>query len=142
MEKQGIEKMRDLVGKIRVGMMTTVGENGQLHSRPMWIQQMDFDGQLWFFTRRNAQKSHELAKDGRVLIAFSDPEEGSYVSVSGRAELLHDPLKAKELWNPLYETWFSQGLEDPELVLIQVSVDQADCWDFHGNQVVQVKMAG
>ncbi|MGE0632599.1 MAG: pyridoxamine 5'-phosphate oxidase family protein, partial [Pseudobdellovibrionaceae bacterium] len=34
--------------------------------------------------------------------------------------------KAEELWNPLYKTWFKQGLEDPDLVLLKVKVDSAE----------------
>ncbi len=56
-----IERLRDLIKGIKIAMMTTVGDSGTLHSRPMGTQQTESDGDLWFFTGRPSGKTHELA---------------------------------------------------------------------------------
>ncbi len=38
-------------------------------------------------------------------VSFSDPPHQSYVSISGRAEVIQDKTKAKELWNPYLKAW-------------------------------------
>ncbi len=39
-------------------------------------------------------------------VSFSDPPHQSYVSISGRGEIVQDKAKAKELWNPYLKAWF------------------------------------
>lgn len=36
---------------------------------------------------------------------------------------------ARRLWNPLAQTWFPNGLDDPFLGLIQVTIEKAEYWD-------------
>ncbi len=47
-----IQKLRELIKDIDIGMLTTVQPDGTLHSRPMSNQSSasNFDGTLWFFT--------------------------------------------------------------------------------------------
>ncbi len=40
--------LRDMVMDIRVAMITTEGTDGAMHSRPMYLQQVEEDGDLWF----------------------------------------------------------------------------------------------
>ena len=39
-------------------------------------------------------------------VSFSDPPHQSYVSISGRAEIVQDKAKAKELWNVYLKAWY------------------------------------
>lgn len=52
-----------------------------------------------------------------------------YVSVSGHARLLRDREKMQELWTRWVEPWFPNGLDDPDLALLEVTVDDAEYWD-------------
>jgi general stress protein 26 len=38
-------------------MLTTVDSEGHLHSRPMAVQEMAFDGDLWFFTGKGTKQA-------------------------------------------------------------------------------------
>jgi general stress protein 26 len=124
-----IRKIGELIHDVRICMLTTLDETGHLHSRPMVTQQVEFDGDLWFFTSKSAHKSHELANDQRVNISFVNTDKQHFVSVSGIAELVDDRAKEKELWHDGYKAWFPQGLEDPDLVLLKVRVRKAEYWD-------------
>ncbi|QSQ11510.1 pyridoxamine 5'-phosphate oxidase family protein [Myxococcus landrumensis] len=127
--RDAIEHLSTLIHGIKVAMMTTVDADGSLHSRPMWTQDHDFDGDLWFFTRAHAHKVDELEEDHHVNISFADPSRERYVSVSGRCQLEKDPRRMREMWSPALEAWFPQGLDDPELALLRVSVQRAEYWD-------------
>ena len=123
-----IRKLGELIGEIRIGMLTTTTEDGSLRSRPMTTQLAKFDGKLWFFTKRDSPKADEMRLHRRVSLSYAKPEDNSYISISGTAELITDPKKAHELWDPSYEQWFPQGTSDPSLILIRVTVEQAEYW--------------
>ncbi len=43
------QHVADLVRRARVAMLTTTTQEGRHVSRPMGLQEVDFDGDLWFF---------------------------------------------------------------------------------------------
>ena len=135
---EGVKKLAGLIRGIKVAMLTTVAQDGSLRSRPMATQEAEFDGTLWFFTRAGAPKVGEVGRDARVCVSYSSPEDQRYVSVSGRAELVRDPAKARELWGPAYKAWFPGGLDDPELALLRVEPERAEYWDAPSGTLVQV----
>ncbi len=136
-KRESIEKLRELITGIDFCMLTTIDE-GHLRSRPMSTQEFEFDGDLWFFTSDNTHKMSEIAKDARVNVAYSKPSDDQYVSVSGRAEMVKDRAKIEELWSPILKAWFPEGLDDPHLCLMKVSVEQAEYWDTPSGKIVQL----
>ena len=128
----------DMIRHIKFAMLTTVEEDGALRARPMANKQADeFDGSLWFFTRASSPKVDEVEKSHEVNVSFSDPDKQSYVSVSGSAELVRDRKKAEELWTPYTKIWFPNGIDDPELALLKVTVSKAEYWDSPSSMMVQ-----
>ena len=117
-------------------MLTTVGPDGSLRSRPMATLKTDFDGDLWFFTASPSGKVAELHADNRVNVSYSLPNEHRFVSVAGHAELVRDAAKIRSLWNPLYKAWFPEGPDDPSIALIRVSVEQVEYWDSPSGMMV------
>ena len=128
-EAAGLFRVGELIKDIKVAMLTVRKTDGSLHSCPMMTLGNKFDRTLWFFTAANSCKSHEVEKDSEVNVSYADPLSNCYVSVSGRAKLVHDPARMADLWIPLAKTWFPQGLEDPNLSLLQVTVERAEYWD-------------
>lgn len=126
---EAVAKIAKMIKGVRIAMFTTIEEEGHLHSRPMALQEVEFDGDIWFFTHQSAPKVHQIEEHPRVNVAFSDPEHQVYVSLSGRASLVLDKAKNHELWNPSLNAWFSGGVDDPDLALIKVDVDGAEYWD-------------
>lgn len=135
--QQAIAKLKELMEDIDFCMLTTF-DGDHLRSRPMSTQQVDFDGDLWFFTRDNTHKIEELENDPRVCAAYSKPDDNTYISVSGRGELSYDRAKMEELWNPILKAWFPDGLEDPNICLLKVTVEQAEYWDASSSTLVQI----
>jgi len=135
--QEAIGKLKELLEGIDFCMLTTI-DSGNLRSRPMSTQKLEFDGELWFFTSDNTHKMEEIQKDDRVNVAYSQPNENRYVSVSGRAEMVKDRAKIEELWNPIHKAWFPEGLDDPHLCLLRVDVEQAEYWDARNSKIVQL----
>jgi general stress protein 26 len=126
---EAIRKLGELIEDIDFAMLTTAEADGTLRSRPMSTQQVEFDGDLWFFTRASAPKVDEVRRDERVNVSYAKPEAQRYVSISGTAQIVRDRKKIEELWNPVLKAWFPKGLEDPDLALLKVNVEQAEYWD-------------
>ena len=129
MDTKAQEKLADMIKDIGVAMLTTVASDGTLRSRPMACPKHGYDGDLWFFTSDDAPKVLELVESTRTNVTFAEPKHNRYVSISGRLMLVHDPQRAKEMWNPHLKSWFPEGLEDPHLVLLRVAVEQVEYWD-------------
>ena len=134
---QSITKLKELLENIDFCMMTTI-DSGHLRSRPMSTQVAEFDGEVWFFTRDNSHKIDEIEKDNRVCLGYAKPDDSTYVSVSGRAEMTKDRAKMEELWNPILKAWFPDGLNDPNICLMKVTVEQAEYWESKAGKIVQL----
>jgi len=133
-----IEKLAGLIKDVKIAMLTTVDHDGSLRSRPMATQKAKFDGTLWFFTHASSPKIDEVEQTHEVNLSYASPDDNTYVSVSGTAQLVRDAAKSKELWNPILKAWFPRGLEDPDLALLHVNVDKAEYWDSPSSTMVHI----
>lgn len=135
-----LQKLASTIKDIQFTMMATVNEDGHIHSRPMATLKVDaqnFDGILWFFSKTNSQKNHNIENDQHVNLAYSNPDKQSYISICGKAEISQDKAKMQELWNPMYKAWFPEGLDDPTISLIGVHIESAEIWDSPSSKMVQ-----
>ncbi|MBC7513184.1 MAG: pyridoxamine 5'-phosphate oxidase family protein [Herminiimonas sp.] len=123
---------------VRVGMLTTVGPDGALLSRPMSNQQVDADGALWFFVSDEAAVSKQIVSSPNVNVSFAAPEDSLYVSVAGTAALVKDKEKIAAMWNPMVSAWFPKGADDPHVALIRVAIDSAEYWDSDKSRMMQL----
>ena len=127
-EKLG--KLREIVKAVDICMLTTVDERGDLHSRPMSNnREVEFDGDLWFFTYGSSHKVDEVGRVPKVNASFADVDAQQYASLTGRAEVVRDRAKIKELWRPHMRAWFPEGAETPDIALLKVTVERAEYWD-------------
>jgi general stress protein 26 len=135
-----IAKLWDLIKDIRFAMFTTRDAGGDLHARPMTTQnsRLDEDSNLWFFMSMHGDTVADLIADPLVNVAYADPDEGRYVSVSGSAAVVDDMAKKQQLWSKLAEGWFQGGVNDPDLALVRVKIVQANYWDVRDSKIVQM----
>lgn len=126
-------KVADLLKDGRTGMLTTTAPDGTLTSRPMALQEVEFDGDLWFFAARDSRKVAHLAKDPQVNVTVGT--SSSWVSLTGTGVVVTDAAKKRELWNSFVEAWFPQGADSDEIVLVKVEADSAEYWDSPGGRI-------
>ncbi|MEH1057767.1 pyridoxamine 5'-phosphate oxidase family protein [Micromonospora sp. CPCC 206171] len=131
-------RVTELIRQARICMLTTIGVDGRMVSRPMALQEAEFDGDLWFFAYADSPKVRQIRVNPEVNVAFSDQRHDAWVSVSGTAQEGYDRAKAERLWNPLLKTWFPDGLDTPGLTLIKVHANSAEYWDSPGGAVVNL----
>ncbi len=134
--KEGAAKIAELVKGIRIAMMSTVDQNGEIRSRPMATRDATFDGTLWFLTRKSSLKVSELNEQSNITLDYSDPGNSKYVTLRGKASLSQDRAKIKELWNFMYKAWFPEGEDDPEIVVMRVDITEGEYWEANSSKLV------
>ena len=127
-----------MIKDIKIAMLTTVESNGCLRSVPMTTMQTECEGLVWFFTNFDSQKVEDIRINSCINVTYSDVHKNVFVSVTGKAEVVKDPLKMQELWKPVLTAYFPDGLEDPDLGLLKVSIDEAEYWDSRTGKMIQV----
>jgi general stress protein 26 len=129
-------KLYDLIKDVRFVMMTTLDDDGTLNSRPMYSHAADKAGDLWFFTRLSSPKMAEIRHESQVNLAYADPSSQTYVSVAGRAEIVRDKARIKEMWSEGVRVWFPKGPDDPDIALIRVHPEKGEYWDSPSSTLV------
>ena len=67
-------------------------------ARPMSVQQVDDEGNLWFLSASDSHKNAELATDPAVKLYFQGSAHSDFLQLYGTASVSRDPAKVKELW--------------------------------------------
>lgn len=130
---QHLSKLVELTQDSRFCMLTTVDTDGTLISRPMTRQDVDLGLELWFIATRDSRKVAQLRANPSASVTVST--DTSWVSLAGRAEVVDDLDKLKELWSTFAEAWLPEGPEDPNAILVKVDVHGAEYWDNPGGRI-------
>ncbi|HEX7832979.1 MAG TPA: pyridoxamine 5'-phosphate oxidase family protein [Thermoanaerobaculia bacterium] len=132
MANEKLQKLYDLIEDMQTAMFTTRRSDGRLVSRPMATQKHAAGADLWFVTMRDSDKLEEIESDEHVNLAYFKDRTKEWVSVSGKARVVNDRNKIRELYAPDWRAWFGdEGGEhdgtpdDPRMVLIGVDVEIA-----------------
>jgi general stress protein 26 len=131
-----VTKVADLAKDIRIGMLTTIDDEGHFVSRPMAQQEVEFDGDLWFFAERDSRKVAHILANPHVGVTLTSND--TWLSLDGEAEVIDDNAKAHELWNTWVQAWLPQGPDDPSTVLIKVTGHSAEYWDTPGGRIASI----
>ena len=102
-DQEAIEKFRGLAEEVNICMFTTVDNDGNIMSRPMWTANIDEEGNAWFFTNEFSEKIHEVSKDNMVNLIYAHPVKNVYVNVKGTCKLIIDPKKNGRIMEAFHE---------------------------------------
>ena len=118
----------DLIRGIDICMFITHADE-RIVGRPMSNNgNVEFDGDNWFFSARASGKVEAIAKNPRVELAYVATERGTWVSIEGRAEVVEDDAKKRDLWEKDLQAWFRGGPEDDGVVLVKVNAERVHAW--------------
>ncbi|WP_374163908.1 pyridoxamine 5'-phosphate oxidase family protein [Arcticibacter sp. MXS-1] len=127
-----IKKNRELsskVGEIKIAMLTTLGEDGKMQSRPMYTFKIEDDGIIWMFASKDSRKVSNIALNPQVILNYSQPDTDLYITINATAAVADDPVKIEQLWSDRYKAWFPYGKTDPNLCLLKIVPEEAEYWD-------------
>lgn len=109
-----------------------MGDQPQLHARPMAVAQVDTDCSLWFVTSIDSSKVDEALTpyDGHAV----GQTKSRQVSISGTFTVLRDPDQIALVWKKAYEVWFPKGPTDPRVCLLGLHPREIEFWDESGTK--------
>lgn len=137
-----VKKVKEVVGRAQSCFFCTERSSGEsTGARPMSVQQVDDQGSLWFLSADDSHKNEELSANPTVTLYFQGSPHSDFLYLKGRATVSRDKEKIKELWKFVIKTWFTEGVDDPRITVIQVAPQEGYYWDTkHGNAIAGVKM--
>lgn len=128
-----------LIEDIDIAMLTTVGADGDLVSRPLSTQRSQYDGRrVFFFTEGDSPKVGEIRRHPKVNLAYASKDKNTYVSIAGRARVFRDQALIDQFWNDALKAFFPKGKDDPNLVLLEVEPRTVEYWDGPGTWIGKV----
>lgn len=138
-----VEKIKHIVDKAESCFFSTaMSVAGSCGTRPMGVQKVDEQGNLWFLSANDSHKDKEIAINPNVTLHFQGSAHSDFLVIKGIATASRDENKIKELWQPIFKTWFTEGEDDPRISVIKVAPTDGYYWDTkHGFAVAGIKMA-
>lgn len=133
------ERVWDLMEKISICMLAN-WDGAELRSRPMGAFVRRKNNAVYFLTDARHHKDDDIKQYPKVCLAFADPGNQKFVSLSGHAEVSADRTAIKELWSTPAKAWWDSP-DDPNIRVLKVVPDDAQFWEGPGKVVSTVKMA-
>jgi len=138
---EAAKKIKELVNNAKTCFFCTNNNAGnEFATRPMSVQKIDDDGNLWFLSATDSHKNTELKTDSMVQLLFQGSAYSDFLNIHGIATVSRDKEKIKELWEPILKTWFTEGIDDPRISVIKVEPSEGYYWDTkHGAAIAFAK---
>ena len=140
--EDALSKLKELAEDIRVCMFCTELSNVPFSTRPMGLQEVDDQGNLWFLSSADSNKNFEIKANEKVQLIFAKVADSHFLSVYGEATIYKDRSKIEEMWTPMAKAWFKDGKDDPNVTVIRVNPVTAYYWDTkNGKMITLLKIA-
>lgn len=129
------QKIKELA-EGKVCQFVTYYSKFDIITRPMSALQVDEDGNVWFISNKQSNKNKQIQENDKVDLLFSHTDKQAYLAIKGKATIIFDKDKIKELWSPLFNDWAENGVDDSNNSLIRVQpIDGYYCDTKHGSVV-------
>lgn len=133
-----VDRIWELARRIGIAMFVT-WDGKEQRARPLAATVEKDEGAIYFLTDVNGEKDQQISEFPHVSVSFADHKHSKYVALSGKAAILNDRAKIKELWNPFAKAWWDSP-EDPAIRVIKVTPQDAELWDSPGRIVTTISM--
>lgn len=139
---EAVKKIKELADKATCFFCSNIKTGIPFSTRPMAVQTIDDEGNLWFLSANDSHMNQEISADPFVQLLFQRSAHSDFLNIYGMAFVSQDKEKIKELWEPIMKTWFTEGENDPRITVIKIEPSEGYYWDNkHGNAIAFIKMA-
>jgi general stress protein 26 len=132
------DRVWKLIEKIGFCMLSTL-DGEDIRARPMAAHIERDQHAIYFLTDADSHKDEDIKRNPNVGLAFADPGDQKYVSLTGHAVVSNDRQKIKDLWSTPAKAWWNSP-DDPSIRVLKVTPKDAQYWDSPGTVVSYVKM--
>jgi general stress protein 26 len=135
-----IDRLWTLIKEIPVAMVVTHNGHGEnMRARPMAARPSQEEGAIYFLTDFDAPKASEVEGIDTICLAFADNKSRKYVSITGRADIIDDPDRVKQIWS-VYDKTFWSDENDSRIRILRVKPATAEFWEGDGAVVTTLKL--
>lgn len=122
---------RTIINSAESRVLVTVDEDGKPQARTMAPFHPEEDWTIWLGTFPTSRKVKQIQSDPNVVVFYYEVKSRSYVSISGKAELVNDPeLKAK-YWKSGWKMFYPD--RETQYILIKVTPVKMEICSFKYN---------
>ena len=129
-----IDKIKEIAEAAGTCFFTTnIGKDSK--SRPMALQSVDEQGNLWFLSDVTSGKNKEIKSDNNVELYFMNNSKYEYVFIKGKGSISQDKDLIEKYWTNFASAWFD-GKDDPNVSVIKVSPNDGYYYETKENKIV------
>ncbi len=114
------------MGNTRTGMLGVEG-SGQ-HLQPMTHYPDAEKGEIWFLSSRQTDLVRAIGQGARAHFVFTNEDHDLHACMAGAIVQLYDDAKIDEIWSPVAAAWFPEGRQDPDLIALRLTLQEASVW--------------
>src|SRR5690606_9102442 len=104
--EEAIKKLKELAEGAGNCFFTTKINESTPHTRPMALQEVCDQGNLWFISSSESLKNEEISDDARVQLYFQNNSSYEYLYVLGTATIHKDKELIDKYWTSFANAWF------------------------------------
>lgn len=108
-------------------------------TRPM-AAQVDDARTIYFFAARSEHLFQGIGQSNRAIATFASKGHDLFANIHGSLAVDDSPAKIDRFWNPLIASWYEQGRDDPDLVLLRFDAEGAEIWEASPGSTVKAAL--
>lgn len=97
---------REIMTAANTCALITIDDEGHPRVRTMDPFPPEGDFTVWFGTNSKSRKAREIKINNSVTLYYTDPDETSYVTIHGIAQLIDDPIEKEKRWKKEWEAFY------------------------------------
>jgi len=78
----------------------------------------------------DSRKVREILTDNRVMLDYALPEQGAYVTLSGRAQIIRDTIVKRKYWRDSFIEFWPEGPESSGYIIIRFEPQRVEMMNF------------
>lgn len=135
---EAAKKIKELAEAALTGLMITNLKSLPLSIRPMATQKVDDNGQVYFLGVKSSDAVKHINESADMQLVYANKDKSEYLALYGQGEVYRDQAEIDEMWNAFIKTWFPEGKDDPNLVIIRFKPESGYYWDTRHGKMVQL----
>ena len=124
--KEPKEQLFEELARVTAGMLGVMGSD--MHMQPM-AQQVDAEtSRLIFFASQKTDLAAAVGDGKRAHFCLVGKDHDYHACLAGTLTQSHDRTLIDKHWGPMISAWFPEGKEDPNLILLVLTLSDAAIW--------------
>ena len=86
-------------------------------------------GPIYFFASKTDGVGADIGNGSRAVATFASKDHKLFAHIHGTLVPSQDREVMERMWNPIIASWYKDGKDDPDLLLLRFDTERADMWE-------------